>query len=105
MKRKFLCFLVCILSLSPYHVVFAEDCEELASQNQSLRETIRAQNEYLLSKDGSSKINNKIANENADLKNKVYYLEGAVKSGSEEIKRLMILNEQLQAELKQYKGK
>lgn len=80
-------------------------CLELEKQNASLRDTIQAQNEYLLNIDNAGKINNKMANENADLKNKVYYLEKGLKSSSEEIKNLMLLNEKLEKELAQYKPK
>lgn len=78
-------------------------CDALAEQNKSLRETIRAQNEYLLSFDNSSLVNNKIGDENAELKSKLYYLEQAAKSSAQEIKRLSLLNDQLQRELAKYK--
>lgn len=95
----FLFVCCCVTSVSAN----SDMCAELEMQNASLRETIRAQNEYLLSKDNSGKINNQMANENADLKNKVFYLEKGLKSSSAEIKKLMILNEKLEKELAQYR--
>lgn len=79
-------------------------CNDLKEQNNSLRDTIRAQNEYLLDVDNSGQISQKLISENTQYKSKVYYLEQATKSSADEIKKLMILNENLQKELIKYKG-
>lgn len=80
------------------------ECNDLREQNNSLRETIRAQNEYLLNVDNSEQISQKLITENNYNKNKASYLEQASKSSAAEIKRLMVLNEKLEKELAKYRG-
>lgn len=74
-------------------------CEVLKQQNDSLRETIRAQNHYLTQMDGTSRNINGLSDENAQMKGKLALLEDSVKSSLEEIKKLMILNAALQKEI------
>lgn len=89
----------CVCDAAPIN-----QCSDLTEQNKSLRDTIRAQNEYLLNADNSGQISQKLIAENNENKSKAYYLEQASKSSAEEIKKLMVLNEALQRELAKYKG-
>lgn len=78
-----------------------KSCKDLIDQNNSLRDTIRAQNAYLLNVDNSTQISQKLVDENNTLKSKSYYLEQATKSSAEEIKRLMMMTEGLNKQLNQ----
>lgn len=69
-----------------------QNCSELKAQNASLRETIKAQNDYLLKADKSTQCQNKLA-----------LMERSAKSNAQQIQVVMGRNEKLEKEIANYK--
>lgn len=72
---------------------------DLQAQNESLRQTIKAQNEVLVSADNSTQAAERLMNENLALKKQLEQISKSTKSSSQTTNDLMALNQKLQSEI------
>lgn len=85
----------------PSVVANSSGIQSLKKQNQSLRETIRAQNEVLVSADNATKTAERLLTENAILKRQVTLAGKVGLSNGKSAKELFVRNAKLESEIKQ----